>query len=59
MIIPLYITFLNAIYSLIYTLMILRMAVAYTIHKILYSSDSGDNEHNSSEMVITVLTFKN
>jgi len=58
-IIPLYITFLNAIYSLIYTLMILRMAVAYTIHKILYSSDSGDSEHSFSKMVVTVLTSKN
>ena len=38
--------------------MTLRTAVACTIHKILYSSDSGDSEHSSSEMVVTVSTPK-
>jgi len=49
----------SIIYSLIHILLILRIFVAYTIHKILYSSDFEDNEYNSNEMVITVLTFKN
>ena len=44
---------------LIHALMTLRTAVACTIHKILYSSDSGDSEHSSSEMVVTVTTPKN
>jgi len=35
------------------------IAIACTIHKILYSSDSGDSEHSSSEMVVTVSTPKN
>ena len=58
-IIPLHMTFPNIVYSLIHALMTLRMAVTCTIHKILYSSDSRDSEHSSSEMVITVLTSKN
>ena len=57
--IPLHITFPSAIYLLIHALMTLRMAIACTIHKILYSSDSEDSEHSSSEMVVTVLTSKN
>ncbi|RIA91188.1 hypothetical protein C1645_822345 [Glomus cerebriforme] len=56
--IPLHMTFPSAVYLLIHMLMTLRMAVACTIHKILYSSDSGDNEHSSSEMVVTVLIPK-
>ena len=51
--IPLHMTSPSAIYPLIHALMTLRMAVAYTIHKILYSSDSGDSEYSSSEMVVT------
>ena len=54
--IPLHMTSLSAVYPLIHALMTLRMAVACTIHKILYSSDSGNSEHSSSEMVVTVLT---
>ncbi len=49
----------SVIYPLIHALMILRMAVACTIYKILYSSDSGDSEHSSSEMVVTVSIPKN
>ncbi|RIA98851.1 hypothetical protein C1645_812341 [Glomus cerebriforme] len=37
----------SAIYPLIHTLITLRTAIACTIHKILYSSDSGDSEHSS------------
>ncbi len=55
----LHMTFPSAVYPLIHVLMTLRMAVAYTIHKILYSSDFGNSEHNSSEMVVTVSTSKN
>ena len=55
----LYITSSNAIYPLIYVLMTLRIAVTYTIYKILYNSDSENSEHNSSKMTITVLTPKN
>ncbi len=54
--IPLHMTFSNAVYLFIYALMTLRMAVACTIHKILYSSDFRDSEHSSSEMVVIVLT---
>ncbi|RIA81083.1 hypothetical protein C1645_865551 [Glomus cerebriforme] len=57
--IPLHMTSPSAIYPLIHVLMILRTAVACTIHKILYSSDSEDSEHSSSEMVVTVMTPKN
>ena len=57
--IPLHMTSPNVIYLLIHALMILRTAVACTIHKILYSSDSGDSEHSSSKMVVTVTTPKN
>jgi len=57
--IPLHMTSPSAVYPLIHALMTLRMAVACTIHKILYSSDSGDSEHSSSEMVVTVSTPKN
>ncbi|UZO18744.1 uncharacterized protein OCT59_010056 [Rhizophagus irregularis] len=56
--IPLHMTSPSAVYSLIHALMTLRTAVACTIHKILYSSDSGDSEHSSSEMVVTVMTPK-
>ncbi|PKY33355.1 hypothetical protein RhiirB3_420502, partial [Rhizophagus irregularis] len=57
--IPLHMTSPSAVYPLIHALMTLRTAVACTIHKILYSSDSGDSEHSSSEMVVTVTTPKN
>ncbi|RGB26630.1 hypothetical protein C1646_720589 [Rhizophagus diaphanus] len=57
--IPLYMTSSSAVYPLIHALMTLRTAIACTIHKILYSSDSGDSEHSSSEMVVTVTTPKN
>ncbi|GBB96152.1 hypothetical protein RclHR1_26950006 [Rhizophagus clarus] len=57
--IPLHMTSPSAVYPLIHALMTLRTAVACTIHKILYSSDSGDSEHSSSEMVVTVSTPKN
>ena len=57
--IPLHMTSPSAVYPLIHALMTLRMAVACTIHKILYSSDSRDSEHSSSEMVVTVSTPKN
>ena len=57
--IPLHMTSPSAVYPLIHALMTLRMAIACTIHKILYSSDSEDSEHSSSEMVVTVLTPKN
>src|SRR2546430_16203519 len=56
--IPLHRTSPSAVYPLIHALMTLRMAVACTIHKILYSSNSGDSEHSSSEMVVTVTTSK-
>ena len=49
----------SAIYSLIHSLMILRMAVAYTIYKILHNSDFKDSKHISGEMAITVSTPKN
>ena len=52
----LYMTSPSAVYPLIHAL---RTAIAYTIHKILYSSDSENSEHSSSEMVVTVLTPKN
>ena len=58
-IILLHMTFPSVVYLLIHALMTLKMAVACTIHKILYSSNSGDNEHSSSEMVVIVLTSKN
>ncbi|RGB29662.1 hypothetical protein C1646_766312 [Rhizophagus diaphanus] len=57
--IPLHITFPSAIYPLIHMLMTLRMAVACTIHKILYSSNSENSEHSSSEIVVMVSTSKN
>ena len=57
--IPLHMTSPSAIYQLIHTLLTLRMAVACTIHKILYNPDSGDSEHSSNEMVVTVSTPKN
>ena len=57
--IPLHMTFPSAVYPLIHALMTLRIAVACTIHKILYSSNSGNSEHSSSEMVVTVSTPKN
>ena len=56
--IPLHMTSPSAVYPLIHVLLILRMAVTCTIHKILYRSDSGDSEHSSSEMVVTVSTPK-
>ena len=49
----------SAVYSLIHTLLTLRMVVACTIHKILYSPDFEDSEHSSSKMVVTVLISKN
>ena len=49
----------SAIYQLIYTLLILRMAITCTIHKILYSPDSRDSEHSFSEIVVMVSTPKN
>ncbi|UZN99877.1 uncharacterized protein OCT59_001142 [Rhizophagus irregularis] len=57
--IPLHMTSPSAVYPLIHTLLTLRTVVACTIHKILYSPDSGDSEHSSSEMVVTVSTPKN
>ncbi|GBB86198.1 hypothetical protein RclHR1_12630015 [Rhizophagus clarus] len=57
--IPLHMTSSSAVYPLIHASMTLRTAVACTIHKILYSPDSGDSEHSSSEMVVTVSTPKN
>jgi len=57
--IPLHMTSLNAAYSLIHILLTLRTVVACTIHKILYSPDSKNSEHSSSEMVVTVSTPKN
>jgi hypothetical protein len=54
----LYMTSPSAIYLLMYTLLILRTVVVYIIHKILYSLNSGDNEHSFNKMVITVLTPK-
>ncbi len=58
-IILLHMTSLNAVYPLIHTLLILRIVIACTIHKILYSPDSKDSEHSSSEMIVTVSTPKN
>jgi len=49
----------SAIYLLIHALITLRMAVACMIYKILHNPDSGDSEHSSSEMAVTVLTSKN
>ena len=57
--IPLHMISPSAIYSLIHVLMTLRTAVACTINKILYNSDSSDSEHSSGEMAITVSTPKN
>ena len=57
--IPLHMTSPNAIYPLIHSLMTLRTAVTCTIYKILHNSDSGDSEHSSGEMAITVSTSKN
>ena len=57
--IPLYITSPNTIYPLIHILMTLRTAVTYTIYKILYNSDSENNEYSSGKMTITVSTSKN
>ncbi|RIA91119.1 hypothetical protein C1645_822515 [Glomus cerebriforme] len=57
--IPLHMTSPSAIYPLIYFLMTLKTAVACTIYKILHNSDSGDSEHSSGEMAITVSTPKN
>ncbi len=57
--ISLHMTSPSAVYPLIHALMTLRIAIACTIHKILYSSDFEDSEHSSSEMVITVSTPKN
>jgi len=57
--IPLHMTSPSAVYLLIHALMTLRMAIVCTIHKILYSSDSGNSEHSSSEMVVTVSISKN
>ena len=57
--IPLHMTSPSAIYPLIHSLMTLRIAVACTIYKILHNSDSGDSEHSSGEMAITVSTPKN
>ena len=57
--IPLHMTSPSAIYPLIHSLMTLRMAVACTIYKILHNSNSGDSEHSSGEMAITVSTPKN
>jgi hypothetical protein len=57
--IPLHTTSPGAIYTLMHALMTLRMAVACTIYKILYNSDSGESElDSSSEMAITVSTPK-
>ena len=57
--IPLHITSPSAVYPLIHVLMTMRTAVACTIHKILYDSYSGDSEHSSGEMAVTVSTPKN
>ncbi len=57
--ISLHMTSPSAVYLLIHTLLTLRTVVACTIHKILYNPDSGNSEHSSSEMVVTVLTLKN
>ena len=35
------------------------IAIACTIHKILYVSYSGDSEHSSGEIAVTVSTSKN
>ena len=57
--IPLHMTSPSAMYPLIHALMTLRMAVACTVHKILYDSYSRDSEHSSCEMAVTVSTPKN
>ncbi|RGB40469.1 hypothetical protein C1646_753313 [Rhizophagus diaphanus] len=57
--IPLPITSPSAVYLFIHALMTLRMAIACTIRKILYSSNFWDSEHSSSEMVVMVMTPKN
>jgi hypothetical protein len=57
--IPLHMTSPSAIYPLIHALMTLRTAVACTIYKILYDSYSGNSEHSSGEMAVTVSTPKN
>ncbi len=54
----LHMTLPSSVYLLIYTLLILKMAVACTIHKILYNPNFGNNEHNFNEMVVIVLTFQ-
>ena len=56
--IPLHMTSPSAIYPLIHALMTLRTAVACIIYRILHNSDSGDSEHSSGEMAITVSTQK-
>jgi len=58
-IISLHSTLPSSIYLLIHALMTLRIAVACTIHKILYDSDFKDSEHSSGEMAITVSIPKN
>jgi len=58
-IILLHMTSSNAIYPLIYVLMILKIAITYTIYKILYNSNSENSEHSSGEMTITISTPKN
>ncbi len=55
----LHMTSLSAIYQLIHALMTLRMAVTYTIHKILYNFYFGNSEHSSGEIAVMVLTPKN
>jgi len=57
--IPLHMTTPSAVYPLIHALMTLRTAVACTIFKILYEPNSGDSEHSSGEMAVTVSTPKN
>ena len=57
--IPLHMTSPSVVYLLIHALITLKMAVACTIHKILYDSYSGDSEHSSGEMAVTVSTSKN
>jgi hypothetical protein len=57
--IPLHMTSPSAVYPLIHALMTLRTAVACTIYKILHNYDSGDSEHSSGEMAVTVSTPKN
>jgi hypothetical protein len=57
--IPLHIISLSTIYPLIHILLTLRTVITCTLHKILYNPDSENSEHSSSEMVVTVSTFKN